>query len=81
MVIATHDLALMDQYDARRLVLHRGRLRAVRMSTMAAQTDCEDEGTPQREEAPPSKLRAAAEKYLLAKEAAIVPANRSRAAR
>ena len=46
------------------------------MSTMAAQTDYyEDEETPQREEAPPSKLRAAAEKYLLAKEAAIVPAD------
>jgi cell division transport system permease protein len=43
---------------------------------MAAQTDYyEDEETPQREEAPPSKLRAAAEKYLLAKEAAIVPAD------
>jgi cell division transport system ATP-binding protein len=25
-VIATHDMALMDQYDARRLVLHQGRL-------------------------------------------------------
>jgi cell division transport system ATP-binding protein len=25
-VIATHDIALMDQYDARRLVLHEGRL-------------------------------------------------------
>ena len=25
-VIATHDIALMDQYDARRLVLHDGRL-------------------------------------------------------
>jgi len=25
-VIATHDIALMDQYDARRLVLHQGRL-------------------------------------------------------
>src|ERR1700752_1289786 len=46
------------------------------MSTMAAQTDYyEEEETPQREEAPPSKLRAAAEKYLLAKEAAIVPAD------
>jgi cell division transport system ATP-binding protein len=27
-VIATHDIALMDQYDARRLVLHEGRLHA-----------------------------------------------------
>ena len=27
-VIATHDIALMDQYDARRLVLHDGRLHA-----------------------------------------------------
>jgi len=25
-VIATHDIALMDQFDARRLVLHEGRL-------------------------------------------------------
>ncbi len=25
-VIATHDIALMDQYDARRLVLHEGRI-------------------------------------------------------
>jgi energy-coupling factor transporter ATP-binding protein EcfA2 len=25
-VIATHDIALMDEYDARRLVLHDGRL-------------------------------------------------------
>jgi len=25
-VIATHDIALMDQFDARRLVLHQGRL-------------------------------------------------------
>jgi cell division transport system ATP-binding protein len=25
-VIATHDIALMDQYDARRLVLHEGRM-------------------------------------------------------
>ncbi len=25
-VIATHDIALMDQYDARRLVLHDGRM-------------------------------------------------------
>ncbi len=25
-VIATHDIALMDQFDARRLVLHGGRL-------------------------------------------------------
>jgi cell division transport system ATP-binding protein len=25
-VIATHDIALMDQYDARRLVLHEGRV-------------------------------------------------------
>jgi cell division transport system ATP-binding protein len=25
-IIATHDIALMDQYDARRLVLHEGRL-------------------------------------------------------
>src|SRR5205814_10603164 len=25
-VIATHDIALMDEYDARRLVLHEGRL-------------------------------------------------------
>jgi cell division transport system ATP-binding protein len=25
-LIATHDIALMDQYDARRLVLHEGRL-------------------------------------------------------
>ena len=25
-IIATHDMALMDQYDARRLVLHQGRL-------------------------------------------------------
>jgi cell division transport system permease protein len=46
------------------------------MSTMAAGTDYyEDEETPQREETPPSALRAAAEKYLLAKEAAIVPAD------
>jgi cell division transport system permease protein len=46
------------------------------MSTMAAQTDYyEDEETPQREEAPASKLRAVADKYLLAKEAAIVPAD------
>ena len=27
-VVATHDIALMDQYDARRLVLHDGRLHA-----------------------------------------------------
>jgi cell division transport system ATP-binding protein len=27
-VIATHDIALMDEYDARRLVLHEGRLHA-----------------------------------------------------
>ena len=27
-LIATHDIALMDQYDARRLVLHNGRLHA-----------------------------------------------------
>ena len=27
-VIATHDIALMDQYDCRRLVLHDGRLHA-----------------------------------------------------
>ena len=27
-VIATHDIGLMDQYDARRLVLHDGRLHA-----------------------------------------------------
>jgi hypothetical protein len=39
---------------------------------MAAQTEpYEDEEAPQREEAPPSWLRAVAEKYLLAKEAAI----------
>ena len=25
-MIATHDIAMMDQYDARRLVLHEGRL-------------------------------------------------------
>ena len=25
-IIATHDITLMDQYDARRLVLHQGRL-------------------------------------------------------
>jgi cell division transport system ATP-binding protein len=25
-IIATHDIALMDEYDARRLVLHEGRL-------------------------------------------------------
>jgi len=25
-IIATHDIALMDQFDARRLVLHEGRL-------------------------------------------------------
>jgi cell division transport system ATP-binding protein len=25
-LLATHDIALMDQYDARRLVLHDGRL-------------------------------------------------------
>ena len=25
-IIATHDMTLMDQYDARRLVLHQGRL-------------------------------------------------------
>ena len=25
-VIATHDIALMDQYEARRIVLHEGRL-------------------------------------------------------
>ncbi len=25
-IIATHDIALMDQYEARRLVLHHGRL-------------------------------------------------------
>jgi ABC-type ATPase involved in cell division len=25
-VIATHDIALMDEFDARRLVLHEGRL-------------------------------------------------------
>jgi len=25
-VIATHDINLMDQYEARRLVLHQGRL-------------------------------------------------------
>jgi len=24
-IIATHDITLMDQYDARRLVLHQGR--------------------------------------------------------
>jgi cell division transport system permease protein len=42
---------------------------------MAAQTDYYEDGeAPQREEAP-SKLRAVAEKYLLAKEAAIVPAD------
>src|SRR5881392_3335952 len=46
------------------------------MSTMAAQTDYyEDEEAPQREEAPRSRLRAAAEKLLAAKEAAIVPAD------
>src|SRR5215470_1741230 len=46
------------------------------MSTMAAETDYyEDEKTPQREEAPASTLRAAAEKLLGAKEAAIVPAD------
>ena len=46
------------------------------MSTMAAPTDYyEDKEAPQREEAPPSQLRAVAEKYLLAKEAAIVPAD------
>src|SRR4051794_37301233 len=48
------------------------------MSTMAAQTDYyEDEEVPQREEAPPSRLRALAEKLLVAKEAAIVPADSS----
>src|SRR5438045_7398407 len=46
------------------------------MSTMAAQTDYyENEEVPQREEAPPSRLRALAGKLLLAKEAAIVPAD------
>jgi cell division transport system ATP-binding protein len=25
-IIATHDIALMDQYEARRFVLHQGRL-------------------------------------------------------
>src|SRR3954452_16715970 len=50
------------------------------MSTMAAPTDYyedEDEEVPQREEAPPSRLRALAEKLLVAKEAAIVPADSS----
>ena len=43
---------------------------------MAAQTDYyEDEEVPQREEAAPSRLRALAEKLLVAKEAAIVPAD------
>src|SRR5256885_10840175 len=48
------------------------------MSTMAAPTDYyedEDEEVPQREEAPRSRLRAAAEKLLAAKEAAVVPAD------
>jgi len=27
-LIATHDISLMDQYDCRRLVLHEGRLHA-----------------------------------------------------
>ena len=33
-VIATHDIALMDQFDARRLVLHGGRLHLYRMTEM-----------------------------------------------
>ena len=34
-VIATHDIGLMDQYDARRLVLHDGRLHVtIRGQTM-----------------------------------------------
>jgi cell division transport system permease protein len=46
------------------------------MSTMAAPIDdYQDDTAPQREEAPPSRLRAAAEKLLGAKEAAIVPAD------
>src|ERR1043165_1298977 len=46
------------------------------MSTMAAERDdYEDEEAPRQETAPPSRLRAAAEKLLLAKEAAIVPAD------
>jgi len=46
------------------------------MSTMAAETDYyEDEEVPPQKEAPPARLRAAAEKLLRAKEAAIVPAD------
>src|SRR5690242_1269532 len=46
------------------------------MSAMAAETDYYEDGeVPQQQEAPPSRLRAAAEKLLLAKEAAIVPAD------
>src|ERR1043165_9555255 len=46
------------------------------MSTMAAESDYyADEQAPQHQEAPPSRLRAAAEKLLRAKEAAIVPAD------
>ena len=46
------------------------------MSAMAAETDYyEDEEAAPQQEAPPSRLRAAAEKFLLAKEAAIVPAD------
>jgi cell division transport system permease protein len=45
------------------------------MSTMAAQQDYYEDDAPPRAETPASRLRAAAEKLLLAKEAAIVPAD------
>jgi cell division transport system permease protein len=46
------------------------------MSTMAAETDYyDDEQAPRQGQAPPSGLRAAAEKLLRAREAAIVPAD------
>jgi cell division transport system permease protein len=46
------------------------------MSTMAAETDYyQDEEVPRQQEAPPAGLRAAAEKLLRAREAAIVPAD------
>jgi len=45
------------------------------MSTMAAQQDYYEDDAPSRAETPASRLRAAAEKLLLAKEAAIVPAD------
>ena len=51
MVIATHDIALMDQYDARRLVLHEGRC-IFTIDSMTDRRDYDDDGAARISRAP-----------------------------